>query len=815
MDRRTTRRAVLAAALGAGVAGGFLSPVNSYLRQFAPLSGGTWEAAQWTTPSEVSSPHGTAEVRYDDDGVPHVSAGDEEALYFAVGYTQAADRMFQLDLQRRLFSGRLSEVVGEATLDSDRFHQQLQFREAAEATVDHFRETADSNVQAAADAYVDGINAALETETLPLEFHLLDYEPEEWTLTDSLLTEKLVGWGLTGSFRTLRKARVREQFGDLTEELYPARYDLDTPIIRDHHDAGPFGAETGTVGSADSPADGETATGATGGPVGTPLVDWLSRFEPPEGIGSNSWLVGTEHTAGDGPIICNDPHLDLQAPPVWYEMHLDGPDHRVRGVTFPGVPFVIIGENDHGAWGFTNAGVDVIDFYTYETDGDTYEYRGDQREFDVETRTIEVAGGEDEELERRRSVHGPVIEESGYEVAVAWTGHAATETTTAVYELTHSEGMAEARDALAMFDVPTQNVVYADREGETLYQMAGRVPYRPPDHEPGIFDGSAGEGEWEGFEPFSRPSAWDDDGQREDTGQPGGFVPFEENPHVINPDYLATANQQIVPDEQLGYYLAESYGSPYRGERIYELLDERIESGEAIDLAFLREVGRDTVDRRAVSLVDPLVEAARTADEETFERAADLLDDWDYRMDADSEAALLFDVWMREYREALLGEPFEDAGLGEAYYPGDAPVEELDPDSRWFGPGGRERMMRRALGTALDRIEEGEVYGDHSHTGAITHPLGLDFLSYPAHPRSGSGDTVWNFDSRAPWGGSWEMQVDLDGDLLGLLPGGNSGRYFSEHYDDQIRRWADGEYRTLAREVPGGGPDIRFREGDG
>jgi penicillin amidase len=414
-----------------------------------------------------------------------------------------------------------------------------------------------------------------------------------------------------------------------------------------------------------------------------------------------------------------------------------------------------------------------------------------------------VSGGDNETVEVKKTVHGPFIEEAKQEVGVAWTGHAATETTLALYELTHNGGVDDALDAVERFESPPQNMVFADRDGNRFYHLTGRVPLRKTDGEyvrgDQIFDGSAREGEWEGFEPFGRPS-WK------------GFVPVSENPHVVDPEYLATANQQIVPDERVNYYLAEAYSSPYRGQRIYELLDERVASGESIDLDFLWTVGRDTYDGRAGDLVEPLVEAAREDGDLTG--AADLLEEWDYHMDADSEAALVFDLWLRRYREHVFDEPLEEADM-EGNYPPDRALAQLPPDSDWFGPNGRAHAMRAALRDAVEEIdEEGhDVYGDVNHTGHIAHPLQLDFLGYRPYSRGGSGHTVWNYGYGGTWGGSWEMQIDLDGAALGLLPGGNSGRYFSEHYDDQLRRWANGEYRDLSRDIEGD-LTVEFEEGE-
>jgi penicillin amidase len=796
MDREVARRAVLGALFGAGVSGVYASPAQGPLGQFAPLSGSVWQSARTTRQSTVDSPYGDGTVRYDDDGVPHVQSEDERGLYFAVGYTQAVDRLFQMDLQRRLFRGELSAVVGDVTLDSDRFHRQMAFREAAEVTAEQLDGTAVAEV---VDAYAEGVNRAIEQETLPIEFQFLGYEPEPWTRADTALIEKLIAWSLTGDFQTLRRSLVRQRLSDrydseraraMADSLYPNRYDHDAPIIRDHHDTGEFRIGTDQQRRQTVRDDGGTD------PPGQELVDWLGQFESPANFGSNSWVVGTEHAAGDAPLLANDPHLSLQAPPTWYEMHIDGPTHRARGVTFPGTPIVVIGENDHGAWGFTNAGADVIDFYRYDHDGETYQYGTERREFETRTEEIEVDGGPNETVEVTQTVHGPVVERAEQEVGVAWTGLSATKTMQSMYELSHSDGLETARSAVEKFDCPTQNFVYADRDGNTLYYMTGRVPIRRIDGDPvrgdQVFDGSAREGEWDGYEPFG-PSTWE------------GFVPDSAKPQVENPAYMGTGNQQIVRDDQLDYYLSESYSSPYRGTRIYELLDQLVASEDPIEQGDLREIGRDTYDGRADTLVEPLAEAARDSDDQRLVEAAETLADWNFHLDADSRGALLFDTWFRHYREILFEDHFDDLDLDDSYYPHDVVVVQFSTDSEWIPDRGREAVMREALEATLDELdEEGhEIYGDVNHTGHITHQLGLGFLAYPEFARGGGRQSVWNYGREGPWGGSWEMQVDLDGDLLGVLPGGNSGRYFSEHYDDQVERWANGEYRTLSREIEG------------
>ncbi|NKE36197.1 penicillin acylase family protein [Natronococcus sp. JC468] len=796
MPSSTTRRGLLAGALAAGVGGLTLTGARELLEAFAPLSGTAWDTADRSLSERVASPHGEATVRYDENGVPSIAADTEPAAYFAVGYVQAFDRLAQLDLQRRVMRGRVSELAGEGSLEDDEFHVAMDFAGAAEATWGHVAETPAGPL---VEAYADGVNAAIEREGLPLEFELLGYEPEPWTPVDSMLMEKQISWDLTGNFGELRRALVADRLGeDVTAELFPERLDHDVPILRESlEDA----ADVGSVAGADA--------------VGTALIDWLSRFESPPGVGSNSWVVSGEHTESGLPIVAYEPHLTLMVPPLWYEQHVETPEASVRGATFPGVPFVIAGANDRGAWSFTNVGADVLDCYTYEidADGERYRYDGEWREFDREEREIAVAGGDDRTLEVRKTVHGPVLEREDRTVGVAWTGHTATRTTEAIYEFERSDGLEELLEATRKFDLPTQNLVYADADGRTLYYATGKLPIREVDGVavPGnrIFDGSAGEGEWEGFEPFGE-SSWE------------GFVPFAEKPHAIDPDVLATANQRVVDDPD--HYIGVAYATPYRGARIYDRLDERIESGEPTDLEFHRELQNDTHDGRAEQLVPELLEALEDRIEggdeseggSDLEDARETLADWEYGMDADSRGALVFARWMDRFRELVVEPAFEEAGLDESYYPDDWVIATLSADSRFFADRSRAETMVAALEDALAEINEAgwETYGDWNSTRAIDHPFGAEapFLNYPELPADGSRATVKNYRVESAVGSSWRMVVEPGGEATAVLPGGNSGDYFSAHYDDQLEGWLANDQTPMDRTLEGE-PDVVFEEG--
>jgi len=798
---RLDRRAFVAAVLAASVGGITLTEARSYLDRFAPLSGDAWAAATAETRERVPTPYGRATVRYDDAGVPTVRGDTERALYFAVGYAHAADRLFQMDLFRRRMEGTLAAAVGDQGLETDRFNAKMDYRGAAEANWNYVEGTRTGD---ALEAYAEGVEAYRTGEQLPLEFELLDYEPKPWTPVASMLVEKQIAWGLTGSFRSLRKGVASDDLGpDVANSLYPSRMDHDVPILRDADqstDADGSGDATGAAASIDANADADFAD----------LAGWLSGFESPRGIGSNSWLVGPDHTASGQPLVANDPHLTLLAPPVWHQMYQRRPGMAVGGVSFPGVPFVVIGENRSGAWGFTNTGADVLDVYTYERDGGRYRYGDEWREFDTEERTLEVSGGSDETVTVRKTVHGPVVEREGVSVGVAWTGLQASRTSIAVHELDRSSNREEALAALAKFDCPTQNAVYADRDGNTAFHVTGLIPVRQTDGDvvrgDDVFDGSDRESEWPGYVPYGTPDF------------ETGWIPFEEKPGVRDPDYLATANQRVADDPD--YYIAEAYSAPFRARRIYDLLDERATSDDPFDFELMREIQRDVRDERAAMFV-PTILDARGAMDQRARRAADRLEGWDYRMDRDSRAALVFELFVDHYRRSVFEEALDSAGLDDDFYPNDWVLLTLDPEGFWFTdpPAGDARSRRDTIVTAMAETaneidDEGyETYGDYNRT-AIDHPFDLDFLNYPRLPTDGSPATVRNFRKESDAGSSFRLLARFDGaDSLGIIPGGNDGDYFSDHYRDQLREWADAEYRPLTATTDGD-PAIRFEPGD-
>ena len=510
-----------------------------WARGSLPVMDGTIELAGITTPVRITR---------DRDAVPHIYAESTEGVMFGLGFAHAQDRLWQMEINRRIGTGRLSEVLGAATAGTDRFLRTFGGRRAAERAYDEL----DQKTRAALDSYTSGVNAFLETHDTPLppEFLILRHQPEPWEPQDSLVWGKMMAWDLALNWRNellrLRLSKLAGLTPGQISELFPP-YPGDAPVAL---------PDLSSVWS-DTPVD------IAGSPI---------EVAPKVSNGSNNWVLAGKRTTSGKPLLANDPHLGLGVPSVWYLAHLESPEFRAIGATLPGIPGIILGWNDRVAWGFTNLNADVQDLYVEKLvtgDPTSYLTPDGPRPLAVHSEVIHVRDDVNVDVIVRETIHGPVISDASSRaasaavptniVSLAWTAlRDGDSTARAILLMNQSRNWDEFVDALRLFKEPHQNVLYADIDGNIGYHAIGRVPIR---HSANTGQGALPVPGWE------RIYEWT------------GYIPFEEMPHAFNPTdgSIATANHKIV-DGSYPYFISKDWASSYRIRRI-----EAIQSSEELE----------------------------------------------------------------------------------------------------------------------------------------------------------------------------------------------------------------------------------------
>ncbi|GCE20286.1 penicillin acylase family protein [Dictyobacter kobayashii] len=766
-------------------------------RQLPPTSG-TFQIVGLNEPVEIIT---------DQYGVPHIYANNEDDLYFAQGYIHAQERLWQMDLNRRLGSGRLSEIFGTVTLEVDRFCRRLGMHRAAAADVSALPE----HDLLILEAYASGVNSFIEhnQHKLPVEFRLLNYRPEPWKPADTLQWGKVQGWSLCGNWETeLIRARIIEKVGvERAAQLEPG-YDPQHPLI--------------------------LPPGVAYQGINLGLLEQYQQIQTLSGFsvmgGSNNWVVDGSMTKSGAPLLCNDPHLGQAAPSIWFECHLIAGELDVTGATFPGAPGIIIGHNQHIAWGVTNAVSDVQDLYVEKFNPENprqYEFAGQWEEAEIIREEITIKGQDMPVVEEVRVTrHGPVIthipavsqpqttegQTSELPLALRWTGLEHTTLLTAIRHLNRASNWQEFHNALRDWDTPPQNFVYADREGNIGYVMAGSIPVRAKGQALIPVPGWNGEYEWT------------------------GKIPFEKLPQTYNPDqhFLVTANHRVI-DDNYPYYITNEWLNGYRAQRIQQLLT----STEKITVEDMAKIQYDQYCIPATEIVPYILQLeANTA----MKRAAqEILQTWDYQLRPDSIGASIYTTFARKLErlvlDALLGEDetliqqylgksLSALGTLNGYAGRNRPLLlrllREQPES-WFansvfpkGPNTWQVALDRAFDATLEELREklgGNIlrwqYGA-IHKMKYTHPLGTakaleTFFNRGPFAVGGDHDTV-NVGSATvaepenvlvvP---SYRQIIDLDqlSQSRSIHAPGQSGHPGSKHYDDFIALWRTGETHPM------------------
>ncbi|MEU0971087.1 penicillin acylase family protein [Streptomyces sp. NPDC005917] len=829
---------------------------------------------------------GPVTVKRDGNGIPQIYASSDADLFMAQGYVQAQDRFYEMDVRRHMTSGRLSEMFGKGQVKDDEFLRTLGWDRVAKQEYDTKLSDATKNYL---QAYAKGVNAYLDGKDgkdISLEYAALgfanDYKPEQWTPVDSVSWLKAMAWDLRSNMQDeIDRALMTSRLGpQQIKDLYPdypysrnkaivqeGQYDQLTKTFEQSGSTSGSGTSTGTSGSSTSSATGSALTSQLAG-----LYNVLDNVPTAvgvngQGIGSNSWVVQGKYTITGKPLLANDPHLSASLPSVWYQMGLHCTSvsskcqYDVTGYTFAGMPGVIIGHNADIAWGMTNSGVDVTDLYLEKLSGDGYLYDGKTKPFTSREETIKVAGGTSKKIVVRQTADGmPLLSDrndelvkvgkkasvdtaapdrgDGYGVALKWTALEPGTTMDAVFALDKASDWSSFRDAAAQFDVPSQNLVYADTKNHIGYTLPGRIPTRS----------SADDG--------SIPApGWDSKYQWT------GYIKQDELPYEYDPKrgYIVTANQAVVDKDKYPYTLTTDWGYGTRSQRITDLIESKIKDGGKISTDDMRQMQLDNSSEIAKLLVPRLLKI--NLDDKDVRQAQKLLEGWDYTQDADSAAAAYFNSVWRNILKLAFGNklpkelrvkgqclwvdkvdntgPVDDDTKVRECGERDAAQAQPDGGDRWFevvrtlmdkpnsdwwktpASGTRpkadnmDELFARAmvdarweltakLGKDIDTWSWGRLH----RLFLKNQTLGTDgpsivqyVLNRGPWKLSGGEATVnatgWNAAGGygVVWVPSMRMVVNLD-DLdkskwINLT--GSSGHAFSAHYTDQTNKWADGE----------------------
>ncbi len=791
------------------------------LTVLAGVAGAVWWARQ-SLPvldgeEHVSGLVAPAEVIFDQYGVPHVYAAGMEDAWATVGVLHARERLWQMELYRRAAYGRLSEVLGERTLPVDRRLLTLGLKAGAEAEW----EAASPAVRTALTHYTDGVNAQRTRATgrfKPIEFQLLRFDPAPWTPVDSLAVGRLLAWRLAENHQSeLVRHALAARFGMFEAQRLAGSYPGNGPTILSHTSNTPQPSFIETQADLTAHALSQLATRPEW-PAGLEWLDPAAR----RGL-SNNFVVSPRRTTTGRPLLANDPHLQIEFPVVWYEVHLVAAGLDVTGVSIPGTPFVVIGHNERIAWGVTNTGADVQDLYIERFDlaRRRYLYQGQWLPVAITRADIPVRGRQPEPFEIWRTRHGPVFadlgldwetppdwlnpvtERRGERRAFALRWEIAGEMAGAFESLDRAGSWAEFLTAVEGFTAPSQNFVYADVDGNIGYAMSGVLPLRASGNGTMPIDGSIGEGEWTArVNPSTLPRAF--------------------NP----PDgYITSSNNEV--DRTWPGLITRDWAAPFRTTRLHQAL----ESDKAITLDAATSLQNDlqsiAADRVLAGLPGAIAAAKKAGADRSVTNALEQLGVWDRKVDGRSvtalyeafEAALWQRTFFDEMGEDLFNQFYEWAG---AERPSGLYTVIDDPRSKWFDDIGtidrretRDEIMILAARDAVETLERnygasGNWNWGRMHAARFSHPLaGGGFpLSWFLNPRpseiAGDGTTVMrvSFNRRAPFGAwelpSWRQVLDVGhwDDSRVVLPAGQSGHPLSPHYFDQNEMWRTGHYRA-------------------
>lgn len=743
-------------------------------------------------------------IHRDSRGVPHVIAGSDDDLAFGLGYAHAQDRLWQMEVNRRIGQGELAEILGETALGFDKYFRTLGFKKKAQSALSNLPAETVHTLE----RYRDGVNAFLQNRSgaLPPEFVLTGTAPRPWDVVDTLVWQKMMWLDLSGNARhEIARARLlgKVSYEQMTSiyPAYPGETEAPLPNFQGLYDDAIEAAATA-----------------------------LGPLKPP-GYGSNNWVVSGSQTESGMPLLANDPHLGLNTPSIWYltRLHNSETGRNTVGVSFPGSPSIVLGRNDRVAWGFTNTAPDIQDLFVEKlVSDDTYLTPDGPMPFVERDEVIKVKDGEDVSFTVRETRHGPVISDiypgaddatpEGHVIAMQWTALIDVDQgVVGLSKIGNAQNFEEFKTAGGYYAGPQQNMIYADVDGNIGYYAPALVPVRRADNE---INGRIPSPGWDAKYDWQ------------------GFIPYDELPERYNPTsgVIATANEKIVANDY-PHYITRDWALPYRGNRIRAELAKTdkhtLETFGTLQADQTSDMARDIVPWMLALL------------EET--NAKTLLKDWGGEMHTDLPQPLIFTTWMRHYQRLLVADELgdlyaafrghrpqliksslywssdvSDSDWNTGYYA--LPVQERELSLSWCDdvstvePETCAELANRAMAETID-----ELSGKHGED-ASTWTWGSEHRVVQSHrPMSQIPSIKGFFEISAPVGGGrYTVNVagvsqnpatqnlslhgpsyrglfdlaDLEKSLF-IQPTGQSGNPFSDHYRDLFPDWHAVDYFTI------------------
>ena len=730
---------------------------------------------------------GAVHVYFDAQLIPHVFADNDEDLYFVQGWLHAKFRLFQMDIQTMDAAGRLTEIVGNDpnVIRHDRETRRSGMVWAAQKAL--LAIEADPISKASCDAYTAGVNAYIESlteATLPIEYKLLDWKPGKWNNFRIALFMKQMSRVLAGNVNDLELTNERKfiPFSEF-KTLYPEVPDSLEPIV-------PKGTVFDSAlvkilppASADSLYFGKKDSNAVA----------VESIKPDIDNGSNNWVVAGSRTQSGAPILCNDPHLELSFPSIWFEMHLNSPSVNSYGATFPGAPSVVIGFNDSIAWGVTNAQRDVKDFFEVKFRDDSkkeYWYNGQWVKSDLHIDTLFVKGGVDFYDTVAYTVFGPVMFDKSFSnqitneraIACRWSAHDSSNELLAFYTLNRAKNYNDYVDAIKNFSCPGQNFVFASKSGQIAIWQQGKFPLR-----------------WNGQGLMIMPGedssyAWQ------------GFIPQNENPHIVDPPrgYLFSANQRPA-DSSYPYFIPGNYITA-RAASIARHLAE-LPRATVDDMKKLQNNNYNITASEALGLLTKYI---REQDlDKTAMKYLGEVENWNLMADANSRGQTIYQAWWDNLASEVWKDELETSQPVAVAPNQQTLLEALLKDSAFkyidnINTPQKETLsdivtiaFQKAAKTLEQEDRAGKLEWAKHKQSRIYHLIKKITPFSRVIPVGGNSDIINA--TTVSHGPSWRMIVQLSQqtEAWAIYPGGQSGNPGSKYYDNFVDNWVKGEYHPL------------------